>query len=217
MRISHKKKFIFLSNPKSGSETIRGILNKISKVKIDHHQEIPGFESFCSANLRHTALTPHLPATVVRDFFDFKGWDWNSYFKFTSIRNPWDKLVSAYHYGKPDKANRYYWENNYNPSGGISDFKNWLVEKGIRFYPITYFAYDFDQKNCLIDEIIRMEDFDIVLPELLKKIGVSIYTVPKTNVTKHKPYSSFYDNETIDLVAKKFNIDIEIGNYTFEN
>jgi hypothetical protein len=30
-------------------------------------------------------------------------WDWNNYFKFITVRNPWDMLVSFYHYGKPDE------------------------------------------------------------------------------------------------------------------
>ncbi len=202
-----------MSNPRSGSETVRKLLDSKSDVCIDEHIEYEGFLSICSANVKHTFLSPHSPATVVRDFFKFKGWDWNSYYKFTTIRNPWDKVVSVYHYGKPDKHNRYFWEENYDPESGLAEFKSWLLDMGRYFYPITYFA--FDSEDCLVNKIIKMEEMATVLPAVLINFGIEIRRVPKTNVTKRGKYRKYYDSETAQLVADKYKKDIEIGAYTF--
>ncbi len=213
MRISHREKFVFLSNPRSGSETVRKLLDSKSDLRVDKHIKYENFLSICSANIKHTFLYPHSPATVVRDFFKFKGWDWNSYFKFTTIRNPWDKIVSIYHYGRPDNHNRYFWEDNYDPQSGLAEFKSWLLNKGVYFYPITYFA--FEGEKCLVDKIIKIEEIDTDIPMVLANFGIEIKSVPKTNATKHDNYRKYYDSETAQLVGDKFKKDIEIGEYTF--
>jgi len=96
MRISHKHKFIFLSKPKCASESIREKLNKFSDIKSEgkypyHH---------------------HTTAFELRMHFNAMGWNWDEYFSFTTIRNPWDMIVSLYHYGKPDKNGLYFYEKN---------------------------------------------------------------------------------------------------------
>lgn len=213
MRVSHKKKFVFLSNPKSGSESIRQILYDESDLLVDKESYFEDFSATCSAGINHKCLSPHSPAVIVKAFFKYKNWPWEEYYKFTTIRNPWDKLVSAYHYGRPDVSYKYFWEEGYEPKDGLSDFKEWVFNAGIYFYPITYFA--FDGETCLIDNIIKIEEISILLPKLLSRFGIEINEVPVINQGIRKYYAEYYDEDTVEIVRDKFSIDIEIGGYSF--
>ena len=83
MRISHQHKFVFLANPQSGSTSIRKLLDPYSEIK-----------SSTQFPYHH-----HVNAPSLRKHFQEMDWEWEDYLKFTTIRNPWDKMVGRYFYG----------------------------------------------------------------------------------------------------------------------
>ena len=87
MRISHRHKFVFISNPKCATETIRLFLDEHSDIKSTH-----------SGPFRH-----HVQAKVLMKHFYELGWEWGKYFKFGTIRNPWARAVSQFFYHKEQK------------------------------------------------------------------------------------------------------------------
>lgn len=104
MRILHKYKFVYLSKPRCASTTIRSLLDKYSGIISDD-----------SGPYYH-----HTTAKDLKKHFQKMGWNWDDYYKFITIRNPWDLLVSCYHFGKPDVNNLFFWDDNkygkkYNP------------------------------------------------------------------------------------------------------
>ena len=128
---------------------------------------------------------------------------WNDYFKFTFVRNPFDKIVSQYHY------NRY--------GFGFEDatFKEyiqaWFAGKEISRHPQLNSSY-INEKLDFIGRFENLqEDFNIVCD----KIGIPQQELPHKNESKHKHYTKYYDDETRKIVAEKYAKDIERFGYKF--
>ena len=91
MRISHRYKFIFFANPKTGSSSVRTFLAPYSDVlSVKNHHYISEDNPFY----------PHMTPAEARPFFEQFGWPFNDYYKFVFVRNPWARLVSAYEHIK---------------------------------------------------------------------------------------------------------------------
>ena len=84
MRISHKHKFVYIAITKTGSSTIRSGLDEHSEVTPSHDKESP--------------LHFHVEAFRLKKYFHEQKWDWDEYFKFTIVRNPWPRIVSQWEY-----------------------------------------------------------------------------------------------------------------------
>ena len=214
MRISHKYKFVFLSKWKCGTESIRKILDPFSDIA--SKQEYPYYH--------------HTNANLLKNHFDSMGWDWNRYFVFISIRNPWDMLVSLYFYGLPDKSGKYFWDRHWNdirqdiylpyhrivPENIIS-FSDWINNYDLSKFTLEYFASDKKGEN-LVDYIIKMEEIKDEMNNIGQKIGINLEAIeiPHINTTNHPEYQSFYTKKAINIVEDIFKSDIEAGGYIFD-
>jgi len=49
-----------------------------------------------------------------------------------------------------------------------------------------------------------------------EKIKLPYKKLPHENQSKHKDYRQYYDTESIEIIAKKFQKEIELFNYTFD-
>lgn len=78
-----------------------------------------------------------------------------TYFKFTVVRNPWDRLVSAYHFlkkGGMNDADREWAQSNISEYEDFESFVvNWLNKDNIwkyyHFYPQHYFFLELHKKS----------------------------------------------------------------------
>ena len=178
--ISHKHKFIYARAAKTASSTITGYLEE----HVDDMSKAKGWTD----NVHHIPLWYYKENIPIEEF--------ESYFKFTFVRNPWDRLVSAYQYSK-----RF---------GNTTDFKEWVVniDPNHKYGP----QYDFVKGSDFIGKFENLqEDFNIVCD----KIGIPQQQLPHKNATKHKHYTEYYDDETRQIVAEKYAKDIEYFNYEF--
>lgn len=97
MRISHKYKFIFFANPKTGSESVREILAPYSDIRAEYDGPIVS---------ESNPFYNHMPPLELKNIFLAKGLNYDGYFKFTMVRNPWARLVSLYEMIYGYKSNR---------------------------------------------------------------------------------------------------------------
>jgi len=202
MRISHQHKFIFLSKPRCASESIRAMLDSYSDIKSS--QKAPYYH--------------HASALELKRHFERIGWKWEEYFKFISIRNPWDMMVSVYHYSKPDINGVYFWHANkkdkhYHPDKPI-DFDQWIKNYSFYFWSLKRFSLD-ENGHSLVDLIIKVEDLETGLNQFFVEVGLPPLTISHINKTRHDNYRKYYTAETREKVARVFEYDIEVGKYTF--
>ena len=185
--ISHKHKFIFIHIPKTGGSSV---------------------DCFFTNTYREGGLrTKHRTAQTYKLQFPNQ---FSEYFKFTIVRNPWDKCFSHYNYKARDSSQPGF-------SGHLL-FSDWLKKN---FSNPLVFNNHFDflsntRGKVSIDYIMRFEtleyDFDIVC----NRIGVpSIGNLPHINKTNHEHYTEYYDDETREIVARKYAKDIEYFGYKF--
>ena len=151
MRISHKFKFVLLSNPRCGSTSVRTALTPYSEIKSKsvypyHH---------------------HTGARALKAHFEKKGWNWEDYTTITTLRNPWDRAVSIWHYGL--KNPKSVWNKHCSVSSNFHEFvvglpgfmKNVVyagghLKAGQKGMSLSEFAYSSDGEK-LIDHILPIE------------------------------------------------------------
>jgi len=78
LKISHKFKCLFLHNPKTGGTSVREAFTELDPVT------------------KNRVCFLHSDAKYSKAFMDYHGWDWNDYFKFSIVRNPFPRMVSFY-------------------------------------------------------------------------------------------------------------------------
>lgn len=152
---------------------------------------------------------------------------YSDYFSFTFIRNPYDRVVSAYKYfRKLKEGHRWYKRNSIISDAAnqmdfkgfvnhIPDFMNLMkreegsFESGIHFQPFHYFI---DQP---IDFIGCFEDIQQDYASVLSHLKLPPRSLRKTNSTNNLNYQQLYIEETKKLVYNIYQEDIEKYNYNF--
>ncbi len=223
MRISHRYKFIFISKPRCASTMIRQALNPYSDI----------FSSSQPPYHHHTT------ALELKLHFDEQAWNWNDYFSFTTVRNPWDMMVSCYFRFKPDVNMIFNFESERNGIAyqvdNLATFKDWIHKgkthhrllnangelirnvwvDGFSKLTLSNTINDINGKS-LVNKILRVEDIDNELEQVLSDLGINIPgELIRLNTTIRKDYHYYYDTSTKKIIEEQFISDIEYGKYSF--
>jgi len=145
----------------------------------------------------------------------------NRYFKFAFVRNPWDRLYSAYRYLKSGGWNdedKIWYESNLAEYNDFNDFvQKWLtadnIKKHIHFMPQHYFICDMNDR-ILIDYLAYFEtindDFKNIASQLNIKASISHH-----NANPSGSYLDIYNTESRNIVANVYSKDIVLFGYDF--
>lgn len=147
------------------------------------------------------------------------------YTKFTIVRNPWDRVVSAYNYlvnhtkYKTDQDFSKLYLKDY------SDFNDFILHglrkdeviNWVHFRPQLSFLED-ENGNIDIDFIGRFENIQNDFNSICKIINIDTYDELKIhNSGDREKYQSYYNEETRNVVRDVYEKDIEYFNYKFED
>jgi len=191
----HKYKCVFVHIPKSAGTSIVDVLGG------------------------DTVSRSHLPAYIYKTA-DPERYD--EYFKFTFVRNPWDRVVSTYEYWKQglDQTDGYYQKILLDKYGTFEKFVLEFLDKDticlhFMLRPQYLYLYDYREK-LLVDFVGRFENINDDSNKIFKKLGIN-NTLKKINSSKRSNYQNYYINqEMIDKVAFLYKKDIELFDYKFD-
>jgi len=163
---------------------------------------------------------------TIRDYrIIFTDAEFRSFFKFTFVRNPWDRLVSAYFFLRDGGINEFDHrdaDETVNKYQSFDDFvrKFFRTDDYYRFLHIKPQYTFLTMKNngpILVDYVGRFETLDRDFEYITNKIGKST-DLKKHNVSKKREninYQDFYDDETRQIVANAYARDISLFGYKF--
>jgi len=198
--ISFQKRFLFVHIPKTGGNSIQSVLARYSEDEIVRRPGQDGVERFGVSNpkynlKKHSLLAAYRAALGEEQF--------SRLYKFTCVRNPWDRMVSFYLTPTQEKQ----WDRK--------AFKK-TVSKALS--AADYLRLDDSEADpfCNVSRIIRFEnlaeDFRLVCADL----GIPAEPLPKYNKSEREHYSKYYDAELRALVAERFAAEIARFGYTFD-
>jgi hypothetical protein len=202
--IAHDRRFIFTHVPKAAGKSIRfllGLPEFAHQFKSDSQNIEYGFGHYPLADFAD------------RDYF-------HAYFKFAFVRNPYDRLVSAFAYLN---------------SGGCNAVDQMFFEKYLRIYDNNFAAFAEDLPQLLTaqhfrpqvfwlcnaggalltDFVGRYENLEHDLDVIAKRLELSFAPPPVINASRHAPYRSYYDDATRRRVALAYAEDLERFKYRF--
>jgi hypothetical protein len=187
MFINHKHKFIFIHIPKNAGTSIRNSFN------------IKGYDKKVVSK-----RYPHSTCSEIKQYCGEKVW--NEYYKFAFIRNPFDRLVSFYHFHKSDQyKHKIGRERAFNQS-----FKEWVMD--INDLNVTHSqSYYLDEE---INFIGRYENLQNDFNKVCKATKIAEYTLPHYNKSEHKGWQHYYDDDLQDFVYNRYRLDFNRFTFT---
>jgi len=165
----------------------------------------------------------HGTAEDIKKYYASKE-QWNEYFKFAIVRNPFDRMVSSYNWMcSPIKScnlrDRLLFKNFVFRTGMFEDIlsQDLVGEETNRYHHIRpSIEYLFKNDNLLVDHVGKYENLKDEWNFICEKLGVGI-DIPHINKCSrpNKHYRDYYDNETKEYVSEVYKKDIETFGYEF--
>ncbi len=202
--ISQKYNFLFVHRGKSGGNSVSEALLPFSEdEKVVDPRFQDGLDRFGVVNrsfgtTKHSTLADY-KRLVPPAIFD-------GLYKFTILRNPYDRLVSAFF--APHRV----------AEGLSTEFTKRGFIDLIRQQPTLRYMICLSADEPIsahMDTIIRFEHLNDDFAALCGRIGVPATKLPHRNKGKRRPYQDYYDQDTIAMVQSLFGEELELGQYTF--
>ena len=200
--ISFQKRFLFVHIPKTAGNSIQTILHHYSEDEIVAlRADQDGIERFGLRNphykiKKHSTLAEYRAALGKAQFRDL--------FKFTCVRNPWDRMVS-YYFGTTQLVE----------SWNRKEFRKLILRAlSVR----DYLQLDKAEADPFgnVDYIMRFEGLADDFRAVSARLGVPDAPLPQYNRSNREHYSKYYDAELRELIRKRFAPEIERFGYAFE-
>ncbi len=207
------------------------------KTRVNRHEK--GMFSLCGFTQTHSIfvhITKSAGTSVAESLYGvlpshYAAWQYrvifgrrtfNKYFKFTFVRNPWDRLYSAYSFlknGGWDENDRLWAEKQLT---GIENFDQFVLEwltperlySHIHFQPQHPFLFD-EKGNLLVDFIGYYESLVSDFRYVADRVNPHAHLQHK-NSSPRKHYRDAYSAAAIERVAMLYEKDVELFGYQFD-
>ena len=207
MIISRLHNFIFVAVPKTGTHSVRQALREqmgeqdLEQAGLFVAKKFPMPEL---AQLRHG----HITLTQVQPFLEAD--EFQSFFKFGFVRNPFDRFVSYCAFMTRDQD--------------IFEHEPQRVMRHILFEAPPHHHILFQPQHqylagpdgaLMSDYVGRVEQMQQCYDDVCKRIGIPSRLLEKVNGSRRGDYRDYYDQQLIDGVAKLYARDLDLFGYDF--
>ena len=218
MLVSHRHQFIYTKTAKTGGTSVESYFERfcmpegawsLSQRREEHVSEVGIVGVRAPLPPKDARYWNHMPASLIRERVGEE--IWSRYFKFCVVRNPYDKVVSAFYF-----IQRF--DNR--PFISIADeqerFERWVQNPYL--LPIDRSQYLIDGKFCL-DDVLRYETLTADLERLCGKLGLPYDPawLPRFNSrhAKHGVAKDLYTEKSRKIVEAAFAFELEHFKYSF--
>jgi len=177
-------KCVFIHIPKTGGTSIRNIRN------------------IRNSNTKVIAREVTIPS------------EWDEYFKFAFVRNPYDRAISAWHaFG--GLKNRPFLGFLEIATNDMIPYKNAkILEENIRYHTISQLHPANFLKHA--NFIGRFENYQDDFNKICYQLKIPHIHLLHLNKTDHKHYSEYYDDQTLEIVRNYYENELKEFGYKFE-
>lgn len=204
-RINHHYQFVFVHIPKTAGNSIT---QQLVQMRAGH------------GNALSPKVSKHAKAQQIKALIGATKWE--DYFTFTFVRNPWDLMVSSYHWwcqkapnlGKNHRRRA----KTVQQLGSFEAFlrspigSNRINE---RYGCIKDWIVD-EQGKQMVDYIGKLETLQEDWKQICTQANCPYTPLAHLNKTKRAHYSSYYTAATKALIQQRFQYTIERFGYVFE-
>jgi len=189
--VDHKNKFIFIHCHKCAGESIQKSLTG----SVDRGFKNDKYEGSPQKHWNACDYRKHCGDSV-----------WNNYFKFSFIRNPWDRIISwvSYRNKRQNRQNAQILEKDI-----INLLENPYVQKS------SYVNMLGLNRGLSVDFIGRFERLDQDFQELSNILFKKQIELPHCNKSSRKSYQDYYTESAKELVEETFKEDIKKFNFKY--
>lgn len=239
MLVSHRKKFIYTKTIKTAGTSVESYFEKYCMPEGDwvfshtreEYSSRSGIIGYRGSEPKGKRWLNHTPAAAIKD--EVSQTVWNDYFKFCVVRNPFTKMVSAYHHfvakqptpslkRRLAKQIRRLQTGQQNPADLVQGethterFQSWVKNGG---WIDDRDKYIIDDQVC-VDYFILQEDLASGVEHVCKRLQIPFESENLPNLktqkaTKSIPIAEYYDSETIDIIERLYAYEIEKFGYGF--
>lgn len=217
--ISHHDHCLFVHVPKCAGQSIQHFF--LRRVGLTWEQRAP---LLLRPNDNPDLGPPRLSHLKAREFVE-KKWmtqeQFDAYFRFAFVRNPWDRTASFYRTG-------------YDRVCSFPHFVRWhlprLLERKYWFFgPQVDYLYDGNGK-LLVEFVGRYENLAADFRQVCTRLGIEDATLPHANDSnktvgriarlfrrRPRPYTELFDDRSKTLVARMYGDDIDAFKYRFQD
>ncbi|MEW6989440.1 sulfotransferase family protein [Colwelliaceae bacterium 6441] len=235
--ICHQDKCLFVHIPKTAGQSIESIFVKRLGLTWQEREAL-----LLKPNSEPSKGPPrlaHLKAGEYTSCGHISTRLYQQYFKFSFVRNPWERIVSEYNYRRSHGDAIYQQDFKsflFNSFPQVCD-DNYLLAKDYYRHVIPQVDFLYDQEgNCLVDFIGRFETLQQDFDKVCKQLALDLTTLPHKNKTaangflayfkrnffslfnqrQKKHYSHYIDLESREYIAEIYAKDISVFGYHFE-
>jgi hypothetical protein len=207
MIVSHRHRFVFAAIPKTGTHSVRHALrahlgpDDMEQARLFVEKAFPIPEL---ARIGHG----HISLAEVRPFLGEEAF--GSYLKFAFVRNPFDRFISycAFATSREGTFDR-------DPKRVMRHFLFTAPPmQHIIFRPQHLFITGPDGA-LLADAVGKVEEMQASYDAIAARIGIATTPLDHANRSRRGAYRDYYDQETIDGVAKIYARDLDLFGYDY--